>query len=177
MGLGYSGHHHHSDHHRLGMGVGRRLLGEQQGRLGMGPAPSGACCTACPADAGGACSPWSVDACRASPCRACPDGTRRAGYPGAEQYDAVRRRERFSAIDNDRCRFITASERAEAHSGAVFMARENEPALAHSSRLMKRALPRPVPIVNMAHDSTSRMNGASLRPCTTASLCIRTVVS
>ena len=34
-----------------------------------------------------------------------------------------------------------------------------------------------MPIVNVAQVSTSCMNGASLRPCTTASLCMKTVVS
>ena len=42
---------------------------------------------------------------------------------------------------------------------------------------MNSALPSPVPMVNTAQVSTSCMNGASLKPCTTASLCIRIVVS
>src|SRR4029077_1990441 len=37
-------------------------------------------------------------------------------------------------------------------------------------RLVKRALPSPVPIVNAPQRLTSRMKGTSLRPCTTASL-------
>ena len=41
-------------------------------------------------------------------------------------------------------------------------------------RLVKRALPRPVPIVSTPQCSTSVMRGTSLRPCTTASLCITT---
>src|SRR5581483_2321202 len=43
-------------------------------------------------------------------------------------------------------------------------------------RLLKRAFPSPVPIVRTPHRVTSCMNGSSLRPCTTASLCIRTAV-
>jgi hypothetical protein len=38
-------------------------------------------------------------------------------------------------------------------------------------RLVNRAFPRPVPIVSTPQRSTSRMNGISLKPCTTASLC------
>src|SRR6185295_9465215 len=44
-------------------------------------------------------------------------------------------------------------------------------------RLVKRALPRPVPIVMTPQRSTSCMAGSSLRPCTTASLCMTTTVS
>ena len=44
-------------------------------------------------------------------------------------------------------------------------------------RLVKRALPSPVPIVSTPQCFTSCMNGTSLRPCTTASLCIRIVTS
>src|SRR5213083_492108 len=43
-------------------------------------------------------------------------------------------------------------------------------------RLVKRALPSPVPIVSTPQCATSCMNGTSLNPCTTASLCISTVV-
>src|SRR5579871_2241631 len=44
-------------------------------------------------------------------------------------------------------------------------------------RLVKRALPSPVPMVSTPQLSTSCMNGISARPCTTASLCISTAVS
>ena len=44
-------------------------------------------------------------------------------------------------------------------------------------RLVKRALPRPVPMVSTPHRSTSCMKGTSERPCTTPSLCISTAVS
>ncbi len=43
-----------------------------------------------------------------------------------------------------------------------------------SARLVNRALPSPVPIVMTPQCSTSRMNGAWLKPCNTASLCITT---
>ena len=46
-----------------------------------------------------------------------------------------------------------------------------------SARLVKRALPSPVPIVSTPQCSTSRMNGTSLSPCTTASLCMTINVS
>src|SRR5262249_27834580 len=45
-----------------------------------------------------------------------------------------------------------------------------------SARLVKRALPRPVPIVSTPQCFTSCMRGVSLRPCSTASLCTTTVV-
>src|SRR5262245_4555143 len=44
-------------------------------------------------------------------------------------------------------------------------------------RLVKHALPRPVPIVSTPQGVASRMNGTSLKPCTTASLCRRVTVS
>ena len=44
-------------------------------------------------------------------------------------------------------------------------------------RLVKRALPSPVPMVSTPQWLTSVMCGNSLRPCTTASLCITTTVS
>ena len=46
-----------------------------------------------------------------------------------------------------------------------------------SFRLVKRAFPRPVPIVKTPHRVTSCMNGISLSPWTTASLCSTTDVS
>src|SRR4029079_13520578 len=46
-----------------------------------------------------------------------------------------------------------------------------------SLRLVKRALPRPVPMVSTPHRSTAVMKGGSLRPCTTASLCMMIAVS
>ena len=45
------------------------------------------------------------------------------------------------------------------------------------ARLVKCALPSPVPIVITAQCFTSCIQGNSLSPCTTASLCIRTTVS
>jgi hypothetical protein len=51
---------------------------------------------------------------------------------------------------------------------------------AHSllvGRLVNRAFPSPVPIVSTPQCLTSRMYGTSLRPCTTASLCIRIATS
>jgi len=42
-------------------------------------------------------------------------------------------------------------------------------------RMVKRALPNPVPIVNTPQCVTSVMNGTSLSPCTTASLCSTTM--
>src|SRR5437588_2809187 len=47
------------------------------------------------------------------------------------------------------------------------------PGILSICRLVKRALPRPVPMVSTPQRLTSPMNGISLRPCTTASLCIR----
>ena len=44
-------------------------------------------------------------------------------------------------------------------------------------RLVKRALPNPVPMVSTPQRSTSCMNGASESPCATPSLCISTAVS
>ena len=44
-------------------------------------------------------------------------------------------------------------------------------------RLLNRALPSPVPIVSTPQCSTSSMNGRSLKPCTTASLCMMMTVS
>src|SRR6185312_5404089 len=44
-------------------------------------------------------------------------------------------------------------------------------------RFVKRALPRPVPMVSTPQRSTSCMNGTSASPCTTPSLCIKTAVS
>src|SRR5437763_17220246 len=43
--------------------------------------------------------------------------------------------------------------------------------------LVNRALPSPVPMVSTPQRLTSCMNGTSLKPCTTASLCIRIVRS
>lgn len=44
------------------------------------------------------------------------------------------------------------------------------------SRLVKWALPNPVPMVSTAHLETSSMKGICDKPCTTASLCIITNV-
>src|SRR5687768_14439485 len=50
-------------------------------------------------------------------------------------------------------------------------------ALSRVLRMVKRALPRPVPIVSTPQRLKSCMNGTSLRPCATPSLCISTTVS
>lgn len=47
---------------------------------------------------------------------------------------------------------------------------------AYERRFVKRAFPRPVPMVRIPQRSTSRMHGVSLNPCTTASLCMSTTV-
>src|SRR5215216_2761526 len=46
-----------------------------------------------------------------------------------------------------------------------------------AARLVKRALPRPVPMVSTPQRATSCIAGTSERPCTTASLCMTTMVS
>jgi hypothetical protein len=45
-----------------------------------------------------------------------------------------------------------------------------------SGTLVKLTLPSPVPMVSTPQCFTSRMKGSSLRPCTTASLCISTSI-
>src|SRR4051812_23047039 len=89
-----------------------------------------------------------------------------------QQFDRVR--DRASLGIGKRCRlqsFLPAAFWALWPLGA---GRQSLPA---DARLVKRALPSPVPIVSAPQCFTSLMNGVSLSPCTTASLCNSTAVS
>src|SRR5215813_15285330 len=83
-----------------------------------------------------------------------------------------------SCLVNDRALRPPAVRRAAAHGFYLLASSLPLPLRPLAScRLVKRALPSPVPIVSTPQWVRCLTLGSSLRPCTTASLCITTTVS